>query len=96
MACNMTRIISKFKSYCLVDGKLPLNIVTRRGYCATQAEAMSTKRDNQQKSEDDQKANPISTDSSWVPDPITGIYKPSIHTNEGIINKINNKNTNKP
>ncbi|CAN4104730.1 unnamed protein product [Withania somnifera] len=96
MACNMIRIISKFKSSCcLVDGKLSLNFVTRRGYYATQTEAMSTKREHQQKPEDDQKANPISTESSWVPDPITGYYKPSTHTNEEIINKNNTKNTNK-
>lgn len=97
MAGNMTRIISKFKSsYCLVDGSLPLNLVTRRGYCATQAEEGSTKRDHQQKLVKDKRVNSVSSESSWVPDPVTGYYKPSTQTEEGIINKNNNKNTNKP
>lgn len=97
MAVNMTRIISKFKSsYCLIDGSLPLNLFTRRGYCATQAEEGSTKRDHQQKLEKDERANSVSSESSWVPDPVTGYYKPSTHTEEGIINKNNNKSTNKP
>ncbi|KAH0704949.1 hypothetical protein KY290_009664 [Solanum tuberosum] len=97
MAGNMTRIISKFKSsYYLVDGSFPLNLVTRRGYCATQAEEVSTKRDHQQKIVKDERANSVSSESSWVPDPVTGYYKPSAQTEEGIINKNNNKNTNKP
>ncbi|XP_015165241.1 late embryogenesis abundant protein Lea5 isoform X1 [Solanum tuberosum] len=102
MAGNMTRIISKFKSsYCLVDGSFPLNLVTRRkycrrGYCATQAEEGSTKRDHQQKLVKDERANSVSSESSWVPDPVTGYYKPSTQTEEVIINKNNNKNTNKP
>ncbi|PHU01748.1 hypothetical protein BC332_31535 [Capsicum chinense] len=97
MACNMTRIIFKFKlSYCFVDGGLPLNLVTRRAFCATQAERVSTKREHQHKSEEDQKTNSVSSESSWVPDPVTGYYKPPTQTNEEIINKNNNKNTNKP
>ncbi|XP_060171464.1 late embryogenis abundant protein 2-like [Lycium barbarum] len=93
MAGNMTRILSKFKSsYCLVGGSLPLNVITRRGYCAPQAEAGSTKRDHQPKSEENQRPNSASSESSsWVPDPVTGYYKPSTHNNEGIINKNSTK-----
>ncbi|XP_055822291.1 late embryogenis abundant protein 2-like [Solanum dulcamara] len=97
MAGNMTRIISKFKSsYSLVDCIIPLNLVTRRGYCAKQAEEGSINRVHQQKIMKDQRVNSVSSESSWVPDPVTGYYKPSTQTEEGIINKNNNKNTNKP
>ncbi|KAJ8560446.1 hypothetical protein K7X08_022306 [Anisodus acutangulus] len=93
MAGNMTRIISKFKSsYCLVDRSLPMNLITTRGYCATQAEEKSTKRSlkSEGKSEGEERANSVSPESSWVPDPVTGYYKPSAQTNEGIISKNNN------
>lgn len=75
-----------------------MKIYCRRGYSATtQAEEGSTKREHQQKTEE-KRANSVSIESSssWVPDPVTGYYKPSsTQTSEGIINN-NNKNTNKP
>nr|XP_016508175.1 PREDICTED: protein SENESCENCE-ASSOCIATED GENE 21, mitochondrial-like [Nicotiana tabacum] len=74
MAGNMTGILSKTRlSFCLI---------TRRGYGAavSQAETESTKRTLKSKGKQEEE-RATSESSSWVPDPVTGYYKPSGQTN---------------